>query len=391
LFGMSALSLWGISAIMGIATLALLFREYTDAVTAMIIAVSTAFLGFALLAAAVMTLLKAMGHGTAEKNTRLLPAKWHIPAAIFITALSLVAGSLALEQKYLALIILPILTLSGVIAPLWIIMSAGIRQMELGPRWRAWGIFGIGLTLGPLLMAFLEIAAAVVILIGIIIYFAAQPALASELMRFFEHLKAISDPEQQLDLLLPYLLDPAAIILVLSYLSLAIPIIEELLKPIGVWLFARQLKTPAAGFVMGILSGAAYAVVENLGAIAQAGESWTEIVIARAGAGLLHIANTGLMGWAIASLVNEKKVRRFLLTYIAVVASHGLWNSASVGLAIYGIAQELGRSYPWLAALSIGMVSILTVIFLAILIVSNRKFRAAESAAPPPCPNSMVT
>jgi RsiW-degrading membrane proteinase PrsW (M82 family) len=192
-----------------------------------------------------------------------------------------------------------------------------------------------------------------------------------------------------LNLLTPYLLKPAVIALVLTYTSLAIPMIEELFKPIGVWLFARQLKTPMAGFAMGILSGTAYALVENLGMTAQASADWSAIVIARSGAGLLHIANTGLMGWAIASLVNEKKVARFFLTYIATVTFHGLWNGASVGLAIYSVAQELGKSYPWAATLSVTALAILIVVFLAILIASNRKLNAsntAESAPPEPSP-----
>lgn len=136
---------------------------------------------------------------------------------------------------------------------------------------------------------------------------------------------------------------------------------------------------------MGILSGTAYALVENLGMTAQAGEGWSVIVIARAGAGLLHIANTGLMGWAIASLVNEKKIARFFLTYFATVTFHGLWNGASISFAIYAVAQELGKNYPWIAALGAVTLIILIVVFPAILIVSNRKLsapNAAESAAP---------
>ena len=116
---------------------------------------------------------------------------------------------------------------------------------------------------------------------------------------------------------------------------------------------------------------------------------WPAIIIARAGAGLLHIANTGLMGWAIVSLVNEKKVARFFLTYIATVTFHGLWNGASVGLAIYSVAQELGNSYPWAATLSVTALAILIVVFLAILIVSNHKLNASnatESVVPEPSP-----
>ena len=387
LFGMGALLLWGVSALMGITSITMLFTKNPEAVTSMVLATSSGFVGLALLVAAVIALLKIMGRETAEQNMRLPFAKWHIPAALLIAVTSIGIGGLLTSQSYFSVIFLPILTLSGVIAPLWIIVSIGTRHMELGPLWRAWSIFGLGLTLGPLLMMFLEATVGLVILIGVIVYFAVQPELANTMVQFSAQLQATSDPEQMLNLLTPYLLKPAAIALVLTYTSVAIPMIEELFKPIGVWLFARQLKTPMAGFAMGILSGAAYALVENLGMTAQAGAGWSAIVIARAGAGLLHIANTGLMGWAITSLVNEKKVVRFFLTYIATVTFHGLWNSASVGLAIYSIAQELGKSYPWVAALSAAALAILIVVFLAVLIVSNRKLgelSAAESAAPIP-------
>ena len=389
LFGMGALLLWGISTVMGISAISTLFTKNSEALTSMIIAASAGFLGLVLLVAAIIALLKIMGRETAEQNTHLPFATWHIPVVLLIAAISIGVGGLLMGQHYLSVIFLPMLTLSGVIAPLWIIMSVGTRRMELGPRWRAWSIFGLGMTLGPLLMMFLEVVVGVVILIGVIIYFAAQPELANKMVQFSAQLQAASGPEQMLNLLAPYLLKPAAIVLVLTYTSLAIPMIEELFKPIGVWLFARQLKTPMAGFAMGILSGTAYALVENLGMTAQAGEDWSAIVIARAGAGLLHIANTGLMGWAIVSLVNEKRVARFFLTYIATVTFHGLWNGASVGLAIYSVAQELGKNYPWAAALSTAALATLIVVFLAVLIVSNRKLGAsnkAESATPAPSP-----
>jgi hypothetical protein len=389
LFGLGTLLLWGVSAIMGITAISMLLTKKPEAVTSMVVAASSGLLGLVLFTAAVIVLLKIMGHEAAEQNTRLPLTKWHIPAALFIAAISIGVGNLVLDRQYLSMIFIPILTLTGVLAPLWLIVSTGIRQMELGPRWRVWGIFGLGLTLGPLLMMFLEVTVGVVVVIGVIVYFAAQPELADKMVQFSAQLQATSDPEQMLGLLTPYLLKPAAIALVLSYASLAIPMIEELFKPIGVWLFARQLRTPAAGFAMGILSGTAYAVVENLGMTAQAGPDWTVIIIVRAGAGLLHIANTGLMGWAIASLVNEKKVGRFLLTYIATVTFHGLWNSASVGFAIYAIAQEMGKSYPWIAVLSAAALAILVVVFLAILVISNRKLSTpgvADSATPTPSP-----
>jgi hypothetical protein len=384
LFGMGVLMLWGVSAVMGISAISHLFTKSSEALTSMIIAASSGFLGLVLLVAAITALLKIMGRETAEKNTRLPFAGWHIPAALFIAVISIGIGGLLTSQPYLSVIFVPILTLSGVLVPLWIIMNIGTRQMELGPRWRAWGIFGLGMTLGPLLIIFLEAAVGIVLLIGVVIYFAAHPELANKMVQFSAQLQATSDPEQALNLLAPYLLNSTAITIVLTYASLAIPMIEELFKPIGVWLFARQLKTPMAGFAMGILSGTAYALLENLGMTAQAGTGWSAIVIARAGAGLLHIANTGLMGWAISSLVNEKKIWRFLLTYLATVTFHGLWNSAGISLAIFSVAQELGKSksYPWVDILGDVALAVLTVTFLIVLIVSNRKVMASSMAEP---------
>ena len=387
LFGMSVLLLWGVSVIMGITAIPMLFTKNAEAVTSMIVAASTGFLGLVLFAAAILALLKIMGREVAEKNIHLPFAPWHIPLALLIAVTSIgIGGLVASQQNYLSVIFLPILTLSGVLAPLWIIMNLGTHQMALGPRWRAWGIFGLGMTLGPLIMMFLEVAVGIFILIGVVIYFASQPELANKIVQFSTQLQSTPGSEQILNLLAPYLLKPTTIALVLTYTSLAIPMIEELFKPIGVWLFARQLKTPMAGFAMGILSGTAYAIVENLGTTAQAGAGWSAIVIARTGAGLLHIANTGLMGWAIVSLVNEKKVARFLLTYIATVTLHGLWNSASVGLVIYSVAQELGKStsYPWVDVMNVAALAVLTVTSLIVLIASNHKVKASGMAEPDP-------
>lgn len=225
LFGMGALLLWGFSAIIGIIAIPMMFAKKPEAVTSMAIAVSSGFLGLILLIAAVIALLKIMGHETAEQNARLPFAMWHIPAALFIAVTSIGIGSLLTNQLYLSVLFLPILTLSGVLAPLWIFMSVGTRRLELGPRWRAWGIFGLGLTLGPILMMFLEITVGIVILIGVIIYFVVQPELANQMVQFSTQLQTTSDPEQALNLFAPYLLKPAVVAVVLTYISLAIPMI----------------------------------------------------------------------------------------------------------------------------------------------------------------------
>ena len=382
LFGLSVLLYWGAATMMGITAIPAFFAEKSDALTSMIISASAGFLGLMLLIAAVITLLRIMGRNTAEKIIRFPFAKWQLSIAIFAAATSIGIGSFMVSQRILSIIFLPILTLIGTLAPLWIVISIGTRQLELGPRWRAWGIFGLGMTIGPLVMIFLEIAVGLFVFVGVLVYLVMQPELANKMIGFSEQIQATSDPEKVLNLITPYLLNPAAITIMFGYTSLAVPMIEELFKPIGVWLFARQLKTPMAGFAMGILSGTAYALVENLGMSAQAGSDWSTIVLARAGAGLLHITNTGLMGWAITSLVNEKKIKRFFLTYIATVTFHGLWNGAGISLAILSMADSLGKgqNYLWAEAASVLALGLLTIGLLVVLIMSNRKVKEIDTA-----------
>ena len=54
----------------------------------------------------------------------------------------------------------------------------------------------------------------------------------------------------------------------------------------------------AQGFVAGMLSGACFALYENLTALSAAGSgNGTTILLARVGTGLLHIVTAGMVGW----------------------------------------------------------------------------------------------
>ncbi len=110
----------------------------------------------------------------------------------------------------------------------------------------------------------------------------------------------------------PYLSNPAVIATILSYIALIVPLIEELLKPLAVWIFATKIESPAQGFAMGVLCGAAFALIESLNASADGTATWPFIVGIRAGTGLLHMTTSGLVGWGIVSAVREKHILDFL-------------------------------------------------------------------------------
>jgi len=76
-----------------------------------------------------------------------------------------------------------------------------------------------------------------------------------------------SDPETLLRILQPVAMTPSVLISVLLMVSGVVPLIEELVKPLGLWVLVGKKLTPAQGFVGGLLCGAAFALLESLGSM----------------------------------------------------------------------------------------------------------------------------
>jgi hypothetical protein len=159
--------------------------------------------------------------------------------------------------------------------------------------------------------------------------------------------------------------------------------IEEMFKPIGVWLFAGKLKTPVQGFALGVLSGAAYALVESMTAGSQAGEGWAVVVAARTGTSVIHIATTGLVGWGIASAWLERKYLRLLGLYALAISLHGLWNASSIMIGLHAIADFAGDGarYEMFSVAAAIMMAALILGCIALLFFANARARDVGKTA----------
>jgi len=81
-----------------------------------------------------------------------------------------------------------------------------------------------------------------------------------------------------------------------------IPLLEELLKPLAIWILVWRKLTPVEGFVAGLICGSAFGLIESIGNLASiSGSDWIIVVLGRTGTGLLHTVATGLVGWGLAS------------------------------------------------------------------------------------------
>jgi hypothetical protein len=323
-------------------------------------------------------LQKVMGRERAEISFNFPFAVWQIAAVIGVVVFSAVIGGITASAgiAWVNWIILPTLTILVIVPPIWMFIGLGARGIDLGPRWRVFSVLGLGMTVGPLIMIVLEMIVLLgVILIGMILVAVQKPDLFQEIVELSQSIQLESDPELIISILAPYITTPAVIAAALGYIALLVPMIEELLKPLAVWIFAGKIESPAQGFVMGMISGAAFALIESLNASGDSSASWPIIVSVRAGTSLLHITASGLVGWGIVSAFRENKIARFFAAYFSAVAIHGIWNACAIGAGISIIGELIGKT-EWIFNIipaAIGGMTILGFGIFAVLIASNRK------------------
>lgn len=280
-------------------------------------------------------------------------------------------------MKTISWLFLPLLTIPAVVLPIWALLALGTQKLPFGTRWQSWSVLGLGMTLVPLVLFVLEVAVLLIVFFVIIAYVMTQPDLVFELQKLSQQIMLLGPgSEAALDLLSPFLTRPGVIITVLAYIAIVVPALEEIFKPLGVWLLAGRLESPAQGFALGALSGAGYALIETIGVSSQTGE-WASLLFSRIGTGLLHITTSALMGAAIVLAWRERRYLRLIGTYLLAVTLHGLWNTLAILFTFSGLAQPLGQAglLSTLQPIMITSLSILAIGLLSILVISNRKMR----------------
>jgi hypothetical protein len=376
----------GVSLAMSLASIVQIFDDSGSPVDNMIIAFSAGSELLLLLVCAWFVLQRTMEKEIAFTSIKFPFAIWLIFIIPLIVFVSISTGAVVsiYANQYLSWFILPLATLLVILPPIFLFIGLGARGIETGPRWRIWGTIGLGLTISPLMMIAIEVLVLIFAGLLMVTFLAFQPEKLQELRVFTELLSDQTDQEVALKLLAPYLSDPRVIAALLGYIALIVPLVEEMLKPLAVWLFARSIQKPSEGFILGMLSGGAFAMMESLNASANGSEAWAAVVGVRAGTSLLHITLSGLMGYAIVGAFQEKRFGRLLATYLTVVSIHGIWNACAVGAGLAANGELLGKP-EWITTYllaSIAGIFVLGAGMFIVLIASNGKVRSEMRLAP---------
>ena len=319
-----------------------------------------------------------------ELNTRPRVRKvilWSILAwPVMVLAGRLVAGSPELARFLLG----PINILVAGLPILWILNLAQ-WQLKGGSPLRKWGLFGFSLTVTPALIMVLEIIAAIILMGGIGLWLSARGALDPALNQALNDLlnqfnSGGEDIEVLIQSLEPLLLQPAVIIWGLVVFAGVMPIIEEIVKPLAVWVLAGKHITQAEGYVSGLLAGAGFALLENVlfFTTATGVDDWTFLAIGRAGTGVLHMLASGLVGLGLARMWREGKWLTQALMTVGAILLHGLWNALSLISGIAPLASDIAEFNFSQTILAI-LPTIALLIFSALMmIIINRRFHRQD-------------
>lgn len=364
-FGLSILAivnLWG--AAFGVLLLGLVEFSRREAggniLQLMLFAAAVTALGIGLLPSAGYSFLRLIGKPT----TRRLPYPDWMRPTLLILALPLVmaGGYLVANYTPLAWLLLPPLHILAVGLPvLWLVHLAS-RDLPAGSPQRVWGLFASGATLAPVLAFIAEVLLFISGAMVWGVWASTQPELLRELTSLAARIQeAGPTPELLQHIFQPYLTRPMVWVAAIGYIGLLVPLLEELLKPVAVWLLIGRGLTPVEGWTAGVLSGAGFAFAESL-MLSSSGQDWAFLVFARIGTGMIHSLTAGLVGWGLASAWSQGRYLRLGATYLAAVSIHALWNTMTiastasevVGLGVQFIpdwALEASRVLPFVLGL----------------------------------------
>ena len=348
-----------------------------------ILFVAFGFEAILLFVATFFSLQKTLQKSSADRETSFTLSPWQMIFILIVASISILVGSWVGAIKSVNWLILPFLTIPAAVLPLALLLALGTRKLALGSRWQTWSILGLGMTLVPFVLLIMEIVIAILLLFGVIAYLTTQPELVYRLQGLSQQILVLGpQSEAARELLSPFLTKPGVIATALLYTALLVPAVEEVLKPLGVWLLASKLDSPAPGYALGALSGASYALIETFGVSGQGGE-WAALLFTRIGTGLLHITTSALMGAAIVIAIRQRRYLRLLGTYLLAVALHGLWNTSAILYTFSTLAKFLGHTdrLSTIQPVMVIAMSLLAAGLLAILLISNQQMR--KTVAPP--------
>lgn len=269
------------------------------------------------------------------------PARaWLLISGLFPAGLLL--GYFGYEREILTPLLGPLGQILAIATPAAVAVILVRRAGPPIPLRRLWGHILIGLWAVPLAALVIE---GIFLLLGIFVSsigLALTPGgqdLITDLQQLLNTLEASPSP----DLMAQVTLHPAIIVLIVVFLGLTVPLIEELSKTAAIWPLLPRRISRGEAFLGGVAGGTGFALAEAL-FLAQPGAGWVVTATARAGATMMHALATGIASWSLAEGLSRQRWRRATMGMAIAVGLHGLWNLGAIGIGLSQLALRTSSS-----------------------------------------------
>ena len=146
----------------------------------------------------------------------------------------------------------------------------------------------------------------------------------------------------------------------LSVASVAVPIVEESLKTVGVGLMLYRKPAREEAYLWGLAGGAGFAMTESALNSLLGIQSWAATVVMRIPASLMHCFTGAMVGLAWHAAFIERRRKRGLGLLALSVSLHGVWNALAITSGLLSLAEPSTPPLPASgAALGAGLTAIL--------------------------------
>jgi hypothetical protein len=213
--------------------------------------------------------------------------------------------------------------------------------------------------------------AALALAVALSLVVAMTPGGADTLQSLLSNLQ---DPAwlQDPDNLFSLIFTPAGLAGAFLLLVVVSPLVEELLKPIGVLLISRR-PGQAEAFLWGLAGASGFAMTEGLLNSAVDLDAWLPVVLMRVGTSLMHCLAGGLVGLGWYFLRTARRPWWAVGSYLAAVTLHGAWNALTLGIAGLSLASPtIGEVFAGLGSMlllgALGLLIVVCIVALAWLV-----------------------
>lgn len=290
-----------------------------------------------------------------------------------------IAGNF-LSRSETAISVLAPITVLAIAIPVWWLVEFARKGLDRPKLFKEWGTITVGLTLTPISIIIIETILAGIAAVVILIFIGLQPSRLDQILALTNSLDPAQGGLEALDQLLSNLAqDPLVAAGIFLIIGLIAPFTEELIKPLAVWFNLKPTLSAKDGFVLGLVSGGAFALLESAGMVNQISvHDWTEAILLRSATGVLHIGLSGLVGYGIGRARSEKRWGFAISYLLAAALLHGLWNSMALVSTFTVSPLPVGEKITGFAPGEIISIISMLVIFSIVAYITlriNRKLR----------------